>query len=202
MSDRDITDSEYERRYNLIAAHHLAHFREHGVNPWMSQEPQLRHWTVGKVLEWVPHNSRVLDAGCGIGHMLGDLSTVYDATGIDIAGEYVQYAQEFGCDARVGWLERLEFSDDTFDAAVCCDTLEHVRDPARVVAELRRIVKPGGVLVVRVPNGIETGVGRDGGFGFPVHLQQWDRTELHQFLGGTLLGTDIYDIELIMGVRL
>lgn len=196
-----IPDGEYKRRYDMIAQHHLAYHREHGVNPWMSQEPQLRHWTVGKVLEWVPRDARLLDAGCGIGLMLGELSAAYQATGIDVSADYIRFCREQGLDAEVGWLEDLPYGRHMFDAAVCCDTLEHVRDPARILAELKRVVKPGGVLVVRVPDGDNTGVGNDSGFGFPVHLHQWDADQLATFLGGEVLGSEIMDIELIVGVR-
>jgi SAM-dependent methyltransferase len=197
-----IDDAEFQRRYDLIAQHHLEHYLEFGVNPWMSQEPQLRRWTVGKVVEWVPLGSKILDAACGIGLMLSDLSAAYEATGIDISADYVQHAREQGLDAEVGWLENLPFDTDTFDAAVCSDAMEHVQYPDRVLAELKRVIKPEGVLVVRVPDGIHTGVGNDGGFGFPVHLQSWDKDELQSFLGGTLLGYEIMENELVMGVRL
>lgn len=194
-----IDEAEYQRRYDVIAAAHLEHYRAHGTNPWMSEEPQLRAWTIGKIREWVPPSATVLDAGCGIGLMLGDLSGFFAAVGVDIAAEYIADAQARGCDARVGWLEHLPFDTGQFDAAVCCDVLEHVQDPERVVSELRRVVKPGGTLVVRVPDGDATDVGADSGFGFPVHLRSWDATTLPGLVGGTVLGWESWRNELVLG---
>jgi 2-polyprenyl-3-methyl-5-hydroxy-6-metoxy-1,4-benzoquinol methylase len=197
-----ISRAEYQRRYDEIAQHHLAHYRQHGVNPWMSQEPQLRAWTVRKAYEWITAPARVLDAGCGIGLMLADLAAGFDAVGIDISADYIEFCHEQGLNATIGWLDALPFPDGSFDAAVCCDVFEHVQQPDDILAELKRVVKPGGVLVVRVPDGDHTGVGKDSGFGYPVHLQQWDEPELRAFLGGTVLGDDEWEHELVMGVRL
>lgn len=47
-----------------------------------------------------------------------------------------------------GNLEDLQFPDATFDAVVCISTLEHVSDPLQVMAELQRVVKPGGLLIL------------------------------------------------------
>jgi len=48
-------------------------------------------------------------------------------------------------------VENLEFPDDTFDAAVCWSVLEHVPHPDRAVAELHRVLKPGGEIWVQLP---------------------------------------------------
>lgn len=48
-------------------------------------------------------------------------------------------------------LERIPFADACFDTVLCTETLEHVARPARVLAELRRVLKPGGWLALSVP---------------------------------------------------
>jgi SAM-dependent methyltransferase len=74
-----------------------------------------------------------------------------------------------GCDLQEGpGVDRLEdihaltFADGSVGAVVCLDTLEHVRDPIRAVAELHRVLRPGGYLIM-------TSV-----MIFPIHAHPWD----------------------------
>lgn len=174
---------EYAWRYDVVARYHVAYHAAKGANPWMDFEPQLRWWTVNEIIGTLDNGARVLDAGCGIGLMLEDLSEVFDVVGVDLAADYVEHAKARGLDARQAWLEELPFADDEFDAAVCCDVFEHVLKPELVLAELRRVVKPGGHIIARVPLGDATNVGATSQFGFPVHLQAWTQDEFAAFLG-------------------
>jgi SAM-dependent methyltransferase len=126
---------------------------------------------------------------------------MYHACGVDVSADYVAYCVERGLDAQVGWLEYLPFEDDEFDAVVCCDVLEHVLDPTVVVAELWRVLKPGGALIVRVPDGDATQVGQPSQFGFPVHLQQFDEDSLADLLGGYSAGCVTLGDEILMARR-
>ncbi len=193
-----ISDGEYQRRYDLIAQHHLNHHAQHGTNPWMSAEPDLRAWTVAFTRSHVPAEASILDAGCGIGQMAADLGAV----GVDISADYIAHARTLGVDGHIGWIEHLPFPDDSFDAAICCDVFEHLRNPDICLTEIRRVVRQGGTLVVRVPDGEATGVGADSGFGFPVHFQSWTEPELAAFLGGTKIASEIEWNELLMAVTL
>jgi 2-polyprenyl-3-methyl-5-hydroxy-6-metoxy-1,4-benzoquinol methylase len=190
---RVIAAEEYRRRYDVVAQYHLEHHRATGQNPWMDFEPQLRSWTVGRVRALVPKGSSILDAGCGVGLMLADLDETYAAEGIDISGEYVEYAVEQGLRAREGWLEQMPFYSGAFDAVVCCDVFEHVLKPDLVLAELRRVVRAGGLIIARVPNGACTQVGARSQFGFPVHLQSWDADSFVEFLGGDVVVSEVWD---------
>jgi 2-polyprenyl-3-methyl-5-hydroxy-6-metoxy-1,4-benzoquinol methylase len=195
-----IAAEEYRRRYDVVAQYHLEHHRATGQNPWMGFEPQLRAWTVERVRKHVRDGAHVLDAGCGVGLMLDDLDGPYVAVGVDVSGDYVEHAQAQGLVAVEAWLEALPFPDGQFDAATCCDVFEHVLRPDRVV-------QPGGVIVVRVPNGDCTQVGALSQFGFPVHLQSWDQRSLAAFLGGTILHSEAWtgagpqNEEILVAVR-
>lgn len=93
--------------------------------------------------------ARILDAGAGEGKFAGVFSR-HQYTGVDlgIGDTDWNYA---GLDALAD-LERLPFLDDTFDACINIVTLEHVREPAAVVKELYRTLKPGGAILLVTPH--------------------------------------------------
>jgi len=97
---------------------------------------------------------RVLDLGCAGGFMAEALDERGAwVTGIDPAGEAIaaarQHAELTGRDIayETGVGESLRFDDDSFDVVVCVDVLEHVDDLDRVVAEIARVLRPGGLFL-------------------------------------------------------
>ncbi len=56
------------------------------------------------------------------------------------------------CEFQVAPAEHMPFADNTFDKALCLDVFEHVADEPRVAAEIHRVLKPGGILVLSVPH--------------------------------------------------
>lgn len=101
----------------------------------------------------------LLDVGCGGGLLTEEFARMgLRVTGVDPAPESVAtartHAAEAGLDIdyRVGCGEALPFVDGTFDAVACCDVLEHVDEPADVIAEMARVLKPGGLLLYDTVN--------------------------------------------------
>ena len=97
----------------------------------------------------------VLDVGCGGGFTCEFLAMrSAKVTGIDqsaaciaSAGAHakeVSYAIDYAIDYRQGEAERLPFEDGAFDVVTCVDVLEHVDDPAKAIAQMSRVLKPGG----------------------------------------------------------
>jgi SAM-dependent methyltransferase len=94
----------------------------------------------------------LLDAGCGSGRMLDELSRYGTAFGIDSSAAGVAAAQERGyADVTLGIVEQMPYPDASFDLVTCLDVLEHTQDHERTLAELRRVTAPGGYLIVTVP---------------------------------------------------
>jgi SAM-dependent methyltransferase len=100
-----------------------------------------------------PGGRRLLDAGCGTGFNLLALSRLGRATGIDLAPEAVAFCRERGVRAVRASLLALPFRDASFDVATSFDVVYHawVTDDRAAVAEMARVVRPGGLLLVRVP---------------------------------------------------
>ena len=97
-------------------------------------------------------DARILDAGCGSGRMLQDLAEYGGVSGIELNPDAAELAASRGCgEVKTGRLEQLPWGDGTFDLITCLDVIEHVPDDRRALAELRRVSKPGGWLLLTVP---------------------------------------------------
>lgn len=95
----------------------------------------------------------VLDLGCRAGALSQHFLTGNEVTGVDVDEHALEHAARRGLRTVWGDVEEpLPFEDETFDAVVAGEILEHVRFPDEVVAEIRRVLKPGGVVVGSVPN--------------------------------------------------
>jgi SAM-dependent methyltransferase len=92
---------------------------------------------------------RVLEVGGGPGELAERMRDELDAdvSFLDISPRMVELAHERGIDARVGDVQSLPFADETFDTAVAAWMLYHVPDIDRGLAELARVLEPGGRLV-------------------------------------------------------
>lgn len=96
---------------------------------------------------------RVLDLGCRSGAVTMHFLEGNDVTGVDVDPRALELAAERGVvPVRANVEEPLPFGDGTFDVVVAGELLEHVRDPADVVAEVLRVLRPGGAFVGSVPN--------------------------------------------------
>eukprot|EP00931_Biecheleriopsis_adriatica_P000204 TRINITY_DN100210_c0_g1_i1.p1 TRINITY_DN100210_c0_g1~~TRINITY_DN100210_c0_g1_i1.p1 ORF type:complete len:289 (-),score=51.61 TRINITY_DN100210_c0_g1_i1:136-1002(-) len=97
---------------------------------------------------------RLLDAGCGGGLVSNALAASQDyiVEGIDMSPQALQYARAHVPTAgaahfQQGSLYELPFEDSSFDALIVSDVLEHLLDLPRALRELRRVLKPGGLLL-------------------------------------------------------
>jgi SAM-dependent methyltransferase len=96
---------------------------------------------------------RVLDLGCRYGALTRHYAEGNDVVGVDVDREALAEAAKLGIETRWADVEEpLAFADASFDVVVAGELLEHLREPARVVAEARRVLRPGGTLVGSVPN--------------------------------------------------
>ena len=98
---------------------------------------------------------RLLDLGCGPGLLLGQaLARGAGAWGIDLSATALALARARAAGARLHACnaEALCFRDGSFDVVTCVGTFEHFLDGDRTLAEMRRVLRPGGRICVMVPN--------------------------------------------------
>ena len=96
---------------------------------------------------------RILELGCGAGGLLRLLDTWgWRPEGIDVDARAVENAVSKKLTAYVGDIFSRRYPDNSFDAIVSSHVLEHLFHPKDVLAECRRILRPGGRLIIATPN--------------------------------------------------
>ena len=118
--------------------------------------PTLRRRDV--VLGWLRQlqikDANILDLGCATGWLTSQLAQFGTVTGVDIADASIREARslyphiEFAC----GDFVKMRLKDESFDAVVSLDTLSHVADQVAFVQRARRVLKPGGFLMLTIQN--------------------------------------------------
>ncbi|MRR31052.1 class I SAM-dependent methyltransferase, partial [bacterium] len=131
----------------------------------------------------------LLDVGCATGIFLETMGAApsWQLRGVEISEHAARIARDQkNLDVVTGTLEQAKFADGQFDVVTLWDVLEHLHDPAGSLKEIRRILKPGGVLVFRVPNGGSLDARLFGpywaGLEPPRHLFVFDQKTLTAFL--------------------
>lgn len=135
---------------------------------------------------------RVLDIGCGRGSLLRAFASIgHECHGVE-RGEFPG-STEGGYTLHVGDLREIAFPERHFDVVVLWHVLEHLDDPGGVLREVARIVRPGGAVVVEVPN-LDSFQARWFGrhwfhLDLPRHLVHYTPTTLDEALAGAGLRT-------------
>jgi SAM-dependent methyltransferase len=120
-----------------------------------------RHWwyrgrrnVIDRVLDGLglPAPARILDAGCGSGRNTVEIARRGTVTGVELSPTSVALARERNVGEVIeGSVLHMPFPPGGFDLAVCLDVVEHLEDDRAALTELRRVVAPGGALLVTVP---------------------------------------------------
>ncbi|MDQ3587048.1 MAG: class I SAM-dependent methyltransferase [Actinomycetota bacterium] len=133
----------------------------------------------------------VLDAGCGVGYGTAAIAAAgaRRAVGLDISEAAVLDARDrFGSVGEfvVGDVHELPFGDGSFDVVVCFGTVVRASDPKRALDELRRVLRPEGLLLLSVPNAAVYPAGN------PFHLHEYLPDELAKALTRRFVNLRLY----------
>ena len=111
-----------------------------------------------RVLQLLPeHLGHVIDVGCGPGVMVeAVLARGGTFEGLDLSPEMVHEATEkFGhlknVSFKTGDIEALDVPDDYADQVICMAVIEYLKSPDRALAEISRVLRPGGIAIITVP---------------------------------------------------
>jgi len=148
MTEREFREwnEEMARKYDPDLFHHHP-------NPVIRYVERKR---VRRILAWlVPQPGEyILDVGCGAGNVLEQMQ-VGHLIGVDLSSYLLGKARRRLLDKASliqGNVETLPLRTGTFDKAYCSEVLEHLPHPEQVLREIRRILKPSGLLIISVPN--------------------------------------------------
>jgi SAM-dependent methyltransferase len=105
-----------------------------------------RYWLYPSLCRYL--DGKTLDVGCGIGDFLNHRT---ETVGVDINPATVEWCRSRGLDAYQMSPNVLPFQDGSFDSIILDNVLEHLADPAELLSEIGRVLRPRSSLVVGVP---------------------------------------------------
>ncbi|MGD0091584.1 MAG: methyltransferase domain-containing protein [Planctomycetota bacterium] len=177
------------------------------------------------VIRWLQARPghRVLDVGCGTGHLLAQLPG-RERHGVDLSPRMVQRAQAIlGSGAQIiqGDAEHLPYADGYFDRVIASSLFSHVLRPEQVIAEITRVTKAGGRIVISVCDedqiergmnwvkslrlqGLFFGTGQDGQprvYNVEYHLHRFSLPRLREMVGESLSELRVVRVPFVFPVH-
>jgi SAM-dependent methyltransferase len=153
---------------------------EAGFNPTFQ-----RHVAAYRLCAPLLPAGRVLDLGCGVGHSFGELAP-RETVGVDL-DPAVLVGQER--ETHAADMRSLPFAAASFDAVISVHSIEHVPDPERVLAEIVRVLKPGGRASLVTPNRLT--FGRPDEIIDPYHYVEYDAGELQALCSSSFESVEV-----------
>lgn len=143
----------------------------------------------------IGEKGKLLDVGCGNGAYLYALKNDWliadkiECFGIDIDSKAIENTKKMGIDAKVADSENIPFNESFFDIVAMKHSLEHMPNPAKTFREILRVIKPGGKIIIEVPNiesiGVKLLKDKWAGLDAPRHLYHYSPGTLRKILEKT-----------------
>jgi SAM-dependent methyltransferase len=156
---------------------------EGGFNPtWQ------RHVAAYRLCERFLSGGRVLDLGCGVGHSY-ELLAPRESVGVDVAAEALAGQRR---ETLVADMRSLPLPDGSFESVLAVQSIEHVPDAERALAETARVLRPGGVAVFVTPNRLT--FARPDEIIDPYHYVEYDEGSLAQLCGKAFATVEMHGL--------
>jgi ubiquinone/menaquinone biosynthesis C-methylase UbiE len=150
-------DNRVEDRPNAVEVHSdqahefAASYETYGHDPYASCFTYSRMRLQQALDAYLPQSGtglRAIDVGCGTGHHLADLvRRGFEVAGTDGSAEMLEQARDANptADLHQADVAALPFADNSFDVALCIEVLRYLPDPRSCIAEMARVLRPGGL---------------------------------------------------------
>ncbi|MCS6807191.1 MAG: class I SAM-dependent methyltransferase [Bacteroidota bacterium] len=143
-----LTDEQWIHAYDTVWKHYHNDCTS-------ATDVQLILQALSSLQQHIPHALSIIEVGCGYGTLGIAMSKAgYNVTCLDVSNEALRKAQAHAASADVaiswkqGFAEHLPFADNSFDVLTCCHTLEHVKDLATAIAEMKRVTRHALIILV------------------------------------------------------
>jgi len=168
--------------------------------PECVREMAYEHWHRYAWAAELVHGREVLDAACGEGYGSHLLAAGAKAvTGLDIGEEAVAHARERYRRDNLkfdhGDAAQLPYADDSFDAVVSFETLEHIEAQHKLLSEFRRVLRPDGFVLISSPD--KKTYSDETGYDNPFHVRELYRDELEALISATFPALRLYAQKLL-----
>jgi SAM-dependent methyltransferase len=150
-----VPSSSFERLREL---YHDDYFEDYGMEGGYDDNADQRRQEAQVRVRWLrsagPPTGRLLEVGCASGWFLAEARAVgYEVVGIEPAQDMAEAARRrSGAVVHAAMLEDADLAPASFDVAAAFHVLEHLADPRALLEQLRAALRPGGVLVLELPN--------------------------------------------------
>jgi SAM-dependent methyltransferase len=187
-------DSKFNQDYFSTEAYSGVSFERYSQYWWSN-----RYY--GKlILKHGPGSGRVLEIGCGLGHLLGWLVNTYEVYGTDINPWALYSATKNVPQGKYLYLSAEDlgvFPDHVFQVVIAKHVVEHLIDPEAAIAEISRVLAPGGLLLLATPNtaSIARSIKKSDWIGYqdPTHVSLWSPEKwLNTIRTNNLMPTKVY----------
>jgi 2-polyprenyl-3-methyl-5-hydroxy-6-metoxy-1,4-benzoquinol methylase len=138
--------TKYYPRAKLSVDDHKPHKTGGSFTTWLNGDRRSAY-------RWVPEKVRILDIGCGFGESLAyHKSRDCDVYGVEADSNIQKVVDKFGYTIHIGLFNHEIYESNFFDYVTLDQVMEHVVDPINTLKGIEKILKPGGIIVLSVPN--------------------------------------------------